>query len=130
MLLALGVYFYLLDSESDVIRKLGWLPLTSLCIYLIAYSVGFGPLPWVLMSEVYSKECNVFASPITGFFAWALAFTVTSTFGYISNLIGIGQTFWLFGGLSFIGIFFSLFVVIETKAKSLSEIQQILSGDW
>lgn len=127
MLMALGVYFYLLDVESDKTDSLGWLPLTSLCIYLVAYSVGYGPLPWLLMSEVYSKDCNAIASPITGFFAWALAFTVTSTFGYISDAIGIGQTFWVFAGLSFIGIFFSIFVVIETKAKSMAEIQKLLA---
>ena len=125
----LGVYFFLLDKESDVTENLGWLPLTSLCIYLIAYSVGYGPLPWLLMSEVYSKDSNAIASPITGFFAWSLAFTVTATFGYISDAIGIGQTFWILAGLSFIGIFFSAFVVIETKAKSMAEIQKILEGE-
>jgi sugar porter (SP) family MFS transporter len=66
MLFALGIYFYLLDHKSDVIESLSWLPLTSLCVHLIAYSVGYGPLPWLLMSEVYSKECNAIASPITG----------------------------------------------------------------
>lgn len=129
MLVVLGIYFYLLDLEADVIDSLGWLPITTLCIYLIAYSVGYGPLPWLLLSEVYSKDCNAIASPITGFFAWALAFAVTGTFGYVSDAMGIGQTFWLFAGLSFVGIFFSMFVVIETKAKSMAEIQKILEGE-
>lgn len=126
MLFALGVYFYLLSIESSFISKLGWLPLTSLCIHLVAYSVGYGPLPWLLMSEIYSKEYNAVASPITGAFAWSLAFTVTGTFGYIKDAIGMGQTFWIFGGLSFVGIFFSKYVVVETKAKSMTDIQKLL----
>lgn len=129
MLMALGVYFYLLDAESSLIPKLSWLPLTSLCIHLVAYSVGYGPLPWLLMSEIYSKEYNAIASPITGAFAWSLAFAVTGTFGYIKDSIGMGQTFWMFGVLTFVGIFFSKYIVVETKAKSMAEIQKMLDRD-
>lgn len=128
MLVVLGIYFALLGSESEVIGSLGWLPLTSMCVYLIAYSIGYGPLPWLIMSEIYSKEYNAIASPITGSFAWMFAFTVTSTFGYIKDAIGMAATFWLFGGLTFLGIFFTVFVVIETKAKTMAEIQKLLSG--
>lgn len=129
MLAALGAYFILLDSKSAAIESLGWLPLTSLCIHLVAFSVGYGPLPWLLMSEVYSKEYNAIASPITGCFAWSLAFVVTLAFGYLKDAMGMGETMLLFAGLSFVGIFFSYFVVIETKAKTLAEIQQALAGN-
>jgi hypothetical protein len=128
MLIALGVYFHLKERNFDV-QSLSWLPLTSLCVHLVAYSLGYGPLPWLLMSEVYSKESNAVLSPLTGAFAWTLAFIVTGTFGSISEGIGMGATFWMFGGLSFVGIFFSGFVVIETKAKTMGEIQQILEGN-
>ena len=129
MLFALGTYFILLDGESTNVESLSWLPLTSLCIHLVAYSIGYGPLPWLLLSEVYSKETNVIFSPITGCFAWALGFVVTLTFGYISDGIGMGQTFLMFGALSTLGIFFSQFVIIETKAKTFAEIQKALGGD-
>lgn len=128
MLFVLGLYFFLLDSESGVVKNLGWLPLTSTCVYLIAYSIGYGPLPWLIMSEIYSKEYNAIASPITGSFAWLFAFTVTSTFGYIKDAIGMAPTFWLFAGLTFFGIFFTVFIVIETKAKTMTEIQTLLAG--
>lgn len=81
------------------------------------------------MSEVYSKDCNAITSPVTGFFAWMLAFTVTGTFGYIADAIGMGATFWIFGGLTLVGLFFSYFVVVETKAKSMADIQRILGGE-
>ena len=127
MLIALGVFFFLKENESDV-SSLSWLPLTSLCIYLVAYSLGFGPLPWLLLSEVYSKESNAVLSPVTATFAWTLAFIVTGTFGSISEAIGMGGTFFMFGGLTFLGIFFSAFIVIETKAKTMAEIQETLEN--
>lgn len=40
---ALGVAFYTDD--------LPWLPLVSLMVYMAAFSIGYGPVPWVLMSE-------------------------------------------------------------------------------
>lgn len=129
MLIALGVYFYLLENDYEVVDSLAWLPLTSLCIFLITYSVGFGPLPWLLISEVYSKDYNAIASALNGFFSWILAFAVTASFGYIRDGIGTGPTFWMFAGLSFVGIFFTYFVVIETKAKSMADIQRLLAGE-
>jgi MFS family permease len=128
-LIAIGVYFFLVENESDAADGLGWLPLTSLCIFLIAYSIGYGPLPWLLISEIYSKDYNALASPLNGAFSWILAFTITASFGSLSDGIGIGSTFMLFAGLSFVGIIFTYFVVIETKAKSMADIQRILSGE-
>lgn len=129
MLVVLGIYFHLLESDSELVENLAWLPLTSLCIFLITYSIGYGPLPWLLISEVYSKDYNAVASPLNGFFSWMLAFTVTATFGSISDLIGIGPTFWIFAGLSLLGVFFTYYVVIETKARSMADIQRLLAGE-
>lgn len=129
MLSALGFYFYSLENNVGFVDNLSWLPITSLCIYLIAYSCGYGPLPWLLISEVYSKDYNAIASALNGFFSWSLAFAVTNSFSSISGAIGIGQTFWMFAGLSFLGIFFTYIIVIETKAKSLSDIQRLLAGE-
>lgn len=45
--ICLGVYFYLLDQKSAVISDLYWLPIASLCVYIIAFSLGLGPVVWV-----------------------------------------------------------------------------------
>jgi hypothetical protein len=129
MLVALGTYFFLLEDDAASVANLGWLPLTSLCIFLVAFSIGYGPVAWLMLSEIYSKDYNAIAGPVSGAFNWLLAFAITSTFGYISDAIGIGPTFWIFAGLTLIGFFFSVFVVIETKAKSMAEIQRILAGE-
>lgn len=127
-LLTLGIYFRLIDTGNDAANSLGWLPLTALCIYLVGYAVGYGPLPWLLISEVYSKDYNAIASPLNGAFSWMLAFAVTVSFDSITESIGKSPTFFIFTCLSLVGIFFIHFVVIETKAKSIAEIQRLLES--
>ena len=53
-LVALGVYFFLADPDDpSKTENLGWLPLVSLMFYIFAYSIGFGPIPWLVMSESF-----------------------------------------------------------------------------
>ena len=49
-LLALGVYFYM-ESAGTADESLGWLPLVSLMLYIFAFSIGLGPIPWLMMSK-------------------------------------------------------------------------------
>lgn len=129
MLSVLGLYFLLLRNESEIVNGLAWLPLASLIIFLITNSVGYRTLPWVIISEIYPKDCKTIAGPLNGAFCWLIAFAVTASFGRIIDEIGAGPTFLMFSGLSLIGIFFTYFFVIETKAKSMAEIQRILAGE-
>lgn len=129
MLGILGLYFLLLDQKSEIVSDLAWLPLASLIIFLITNSVGYRTLPWVIISEIYPKDCKVIAGPLNGAFCWLVAFAVTASFGTIVDSIGAGPTFFMFSGLSLFGILFTYFFVIETKAKSMAEIQRILAGE-
>lgn len=128
-LVSLGVFFYIADNAPESAESLGWLPLTSLCVYLIAFALGYGPVPWLMLSEIYSSEYNAIASPITGAFNWGLAFVITLSFGSISDAIGIGETFWIFAGLSVIGTIFTFMFVPETKGRSMNDIQRMLNGE-
>lgn len=128
-LIALGVFFFILETDEESAAYLGWLPLTSLCIYIIFFAIGYGPIPWLMLSEIYSKDYNAIASPITGAFNWILAFAITSTFNPLGDLIGFGPTFWIFAGISMLGTIFTFFFVPETKGKSFADIQRMLAGD-
>ena len=70
-LIALGVYFYIkfeVESSSnnvnpylseDLVKDLAFVPLVALLAFIAAFSIGFGPLPWVMNSELFSKEAKV-----------------------------------------------------------------------
>lgn len=124
----LGIYFYLQTNDHDV-SSLGWLPVFSLCLFIVAFSFGFGPVPWLMTGELFASDVKTILAPICGTFNWLLAFVITLTFSSLTASLGLAGTFWLFSGLSILGTVFVFLVIPETKGKSLNEIQKMLAGE-
>lgn len=124
----LGLYFFLQNDGKDV-SSLGWLPILSLCIYIVVFSLGFGPIPWLMCGELFAPDIKGFLGALAGTTNWTLAFIITKFFVNLTDAIDRGPTFWLFMGFCFVAFGFVLIFVPETKGKSFAEIQSILSGD-
>lgn len=127
-LVVLGTFFYIRDDMHMDVSKLGWLPLTSLMIYLLGFSLAFGPIPWLMMGEILPAKIRGGAASICTAFNWLCTFIVTKTFHNILVAIGPAGTFWLFGCICFIGLFFVVVCVPETRGKSLEQIENKLTG--
>lgn len=127
--IGLGAYFFLLDHNSAYINYLGWLPISSLCVYIIAFSLGLGPLPWVLVSEIFTTEVKAIASSLSGATSWFIAFLVTKFFSNVRDLVGAGPTFLGFAAFAIVCTVFVLTTVPETKGKSFQEIQATLHSE-
>jgi len=55
----LGLY---LDISHRLLYKesvFSWLPLILIALYISAFSLGFGPIPWVVMGEIFSNEVRL-----------------------------------------------------------------------
>lgn len=53
----LGVFFYVKTKNNDQIPYgLGWLPLVSVVVFIIAFSIGIGPLSWTVMGEILHPD--------------------------------------------------------------------------
>ena len=64
---ALGAYFYVLDEVSQsAASSISFLPLPSLCLYVLAFSLGFGAIPWLMMSDLMAPEVKSISSSIAG----------------------------------------------------------------
>lgn len=126
--LALGVYFYLKDQSAEKVASLGWLPILSLCVFIIMFSFGFGPVPWLMMGELFAQDIKGFAAALAGTTNWLLSFLITKTFNSLRLSLGSGGTFWLFSGLTLLGTVFVFMFLPETKGRSLAEIQGLMTG--
>jgi facilitated trehalose transporter len=50
---ALGCFFYIKFSHGgQAPHYLGWLPLVSVIVFIVAFAVGIGPLSWTIMGEI------------------------------------------------------------------------------
>lgn len=125
---SLGYYFYLRESGKDV-SNIGLLPLLSVVVFIIVFSIGFGPIPWMMTGELFSSQIKGVASGIAVGLNWFLTFVVTKSFQPLVNDIGSAGTFWIFSGICCAGTIFVALIVPETKGKSLEEIQKMLGGN-
>lgn len=87
-----GAYFYLKEEFSDTqttsrnsVEKSGtllpgWIPLMALMVYVVSFSLGFGPIPWLMMGEVFPSRIRGAAASIATALNWAFTFLVTKTF--------------------------------------------------
>lgn len=51
----IGGFFYAKDSNYNV-TSIAFIPLVALCIFIIAFSMGFGPIPWMMIGEIFPAQ--------------------------------------------------------------------------
>jgi SP family facilitated glucose transporter-like MFS transporter 8 len=72
--LVLGIYFYIQESEDGASKVVGWgwVPILSLCVFIVSFSIGFGPAPWILVGELFAPDVKGLAASLNGTFNWLL----------------------------------------------------------
>lgn len=131
MILSLGVlgaYFFVKDSLGIDVSFLGFLPLASFIVYVLGFSLGFGPIPWLMMGEILPAKIRGQAASVATAFNWTCTFIVTKIFLLLAKAIGYYFTFWIFGGIVFLSLLFTIFFVPETRGQSLADIERKLAG--
>jgi len=135
----LGIFFYIQESHSpcpspdachnqfvtaETVDNLAWLPLASIVTFAVAYSMGMGPLPWVLNAELFSKEAKVSSSSLCASFNWMCSFMVVKFSPSLETLIGASGSYLTFAALAAGGTLLIVMTVPETRGKTEEEIKQ------
>lgn len=115
----------LVSSNSS---DLSWLALASLMGYITAFALGWGPIPMLLMSEIFPARARGTASAIASLTNWMFAFLVTKEFASLQSLFGMDGTFIFFGACCFVAVVYVYHCVPETKGKSLEDIELYFLG--
>lgn len=124
----MGLYFYLDQTDKAAAESVTWLPIVSLIVFVIVYCVGFGPLPWAVMGEIFPSNIKSIASSIVASTCWVLGFLVTRFFSSVDEAVGSAWAFWIFAIFCAIAFAFTFTMVMETKGMSLQQIQDLLNG--
>lgn len=132
----LGLFYYCNQAEffensvepgtcASLVESTGtWLPVTCLSVFIAAYSIGFGPICFILMSELFPSKARSYLCALTSFVNHLCLFILIKAFLPSVNILGSHWTFWIFTGCCLVSIPFVLFIVPETKGKTLAEIEK------
>ncbi|XP_075749137.1 facilitated trehalose transporter Tret1-like [Rhipicephalus microplus] len=125
-LAVLGLAFHIKAAAGDkFVEAYGWLPLTSLCAFFVGYSVGLGPLPWVLLGEMIPLKAKGFATGTCTATLFAEAFVLTISYSSIRAILGTAATYWMFSAFLAASFVLVLIFVPETKGKDLEQIERL-----
>ncbi|XP_044754429.1 facilitated trehalose transporter Tret1-like [Coccinella septempunctata] len=124
----IGLYFFMQKNDKSSVENYSWLPVTTLVIYITAYNTASGPIPWAVLGELFPSNIKDLAASGASAVCWICGFIITYTYPTLSESIGMGIIFWFFSGCGVFATLFVVFFVIETKGKSLQQIQDELNS--
>lgn len=101
-----------------------YIAIACLAVYIAAFAVSVGVVVFVLPSEVYPLAIRGAAMSTTLVANWGMNFIVALTFLSLLQLLGSDITFWLYAAVCVLGVLYAVFLVPETKGKSLEELEQ------
>ncbi|NNK28334.1 MAG: MFS transporter, partial [Flavobacteriaceae bacterium] len=88
-----------------------------------AFAISLGPVMWTLISEIFPTKIKGIAISVVGFFNSLVSFSVTQVFPWELSNLGPTMTFAIYALFSAGAMLFVYKYVIETKGKSLEEIE-------
>ncbi|XP_014369281.2 facilitated trehalose transporter Tret1-like [Papilio machaon] len=122
---SMGAAFYFqFEAES----WLGYLPIVSLVVFMLGFSLGFGGLPFLLLGELFPTQYRSQLSAMASAVNLLSMFTVIKSYHALEAVLTSAGTFWMYTAFCAMAFFFVLFMVPETKGKSLAEIEEHFRG--
>ncbi len=101
----------------------GPLLLFTVLIYVAAFAAAMGPITWIINSEIFPSKLRGRAMSVAILTLWIANFFVTQTFPVLNQTLGIAKTFWIYSLFNLLSFLFVLFILPETKNRTLEEIE-------
>lgn len=117
----IGMFAIGILSYFDII---GLSALVFIVIYTAAFMMSWGPICWVLISEIFPNTIRGKAIAIAVTAQWVSNFLVSSTFPVLSDF-SITFTYFLYGVMCLLALLFVWKMVPETKGKTLEEMNSL-----
>ncbi len=105
----------------------GWIVLLVISLCTIPHGIALGPLPWLMISEIFPTRLRARAVSLTTAFLWVTIFSGAQLFPILADLskraIGsIAGAFWLCSCVCVLSLLFGWRMLPETKGRTLEEI--------
>ena len=119
--MALGMFAISALAFFDII---GIGTLVFIVIYTASFMMSWGPICWVLISEIFPNKIRGQAVAIAVAFQWAANYFISSTYPSMMEFSG-GMTYAFYGIMAVLSALFVWKMVPETKGKTLEEMENV-----
>ena len=122
-MISLGFTFYL--------QSKGLGTLIFMLLYVASFALSWGPVTWVLLSEIFPNRIRGSAMAIAVAAQWLANYLVSWTFPIMNDSAWLtkhfhnGFAFWIYGIMGVLAALFMWKIVPETKGKTLEEIEKM-----
>lgn len=123
-----AIYFYIDENNLADTSRLKWIPLAGLVSFVIACSLGLGLVPSLMLSELFPASVKAKAMCLNNITFALGIITVAKIFQLLTSNFGLFVPFTFFCSCCIVAVMFSYFCIVETKGKTLDEIQHSLGS--
>lgn len=99
------------------------------CGNVAFFSVGIGPICWVVSSEIFPLKLRAQAAAVGAVGSRVSSGLIAMSFLSVTHAITVGGTFLVFAAVSALSVAFVHKYVPETKGKSLEQIEMLFQND-
>lgn len=128
--LVMGVAMITLGFQFQA-NSVGVGPLIAAVSYIAGFALSWGPVTWVVLSEMFPNSVKNKALAIAVAAQWIANLFVSWSFkilignSALNAMFNHGFPYWVYGVMSFLAAGFVYFYVPETKQRTLEEIQNL-----
>ena len=107
----------------------GYLALACMMLYVASFAMSWGPVTWVLLSEIFPNKIRGKAMAVAVAAQWVSNYLVSLTFpmmndnSQLTEQFNHGFAYWVYGVMSLLAMWFVWKYIPETKGKTLEEME-------
>ncbi|MEN9909662.1 MAG: hypothetical protein RLZZ540_2811 [Bacteroidota bacterium] len=95
-----------------------------LFMFIASHAIGQGAVIWVFISEIFPNHLRASGQAFGSSTHWVLAAIIPSMVPFLFSTIGAGMVFLIFAVMMVFQLLFVMFMMPETKGKTLEELQE------
>jgi SP family xylose:H+ symportor-like MFS transporter len=109
----------------------GMVALVAMLVYTAGFAMSWGPVTWVLLSEIFPNQIRGKAMALAVAMQWIANYLVSWTFPildknpYLVSHFNHGFAYWIYGVMGVLAAVFMARFVPETKGRSLEQMEAL-----
>ncbi|KDQ10747.1 hypothetical protein BOTBODRAFT_163453 [Botryobasidium botryosum FD-172 SS1] len=115
------------DPTSDIVQPASKAMAALLYIYVVGYSFGWGPVPWIYVSDIFPTRTRHYGLSLASGTQWLFNFVISKITPTMQTNLGY-KIFMTFATINILGMAVFSFFLPETKGRSLEEMDVIFGS--